>query len=512
MNNWQYHDAKMHELKKVYNRISKQTQNELQNIFDSYKIDFEYLYNIADNKTLNRIKTKIEEWKDKGLLTGYFGMLANNIYKRTRVKNSEILELLIYGAYIEEQNKLEETELNIFKNVANYYYQQGQIEVNNTLPKKKRKLISVIPDAIFLALLDTPNAKGYVWNEYLESIIKYNADQIYRQATIDLQQQKELDITNDIYQNLIKRQNNSRLNVNRDTISGDVDLTLIGINNQAKLEGIYSFDDKAEVEFISIEDEKRTEMCKSLHGQRFKVHDWNEFKRYSKTNDSLVKYRCYGLIVGLNCPPINDGFHWCRSYIAYLPPVEKEEKTEYNIPNYLRTKIAKNYKNVLDDLKVIQKEYDMLPQNVKDRLEKENVTIVLNDNSKTSGYNPKTKEIILLPDLEEGEFIHEIGHALYYNLKVSKYNSYQNIINNIINGSIIKEYTERVRPYYGLETKYNVASNYQTFLGYDKLTAQLKLTNKDLIEVMSEAYREYYFGKNQSKELNDLVEEVEDNA
>lgn len=124
MDNWQYHDTKMRELKKVYNRISKQTQNNLQDVFDSFKMDFEHLYNIADNKTLSRVKTKIEEWKDKGLLTGYFGMLANNIYKKTRVKNSEILELLIYGAYIEEQSKLEETELNTFKDVANYYYQQ----------------------------------------------------------------------------------------------------------------------------------------------------------------------------------------------------------------------------------------------------------------------------------------------------------------------------------------------------------------------------------------------------
>ncbi len=72
MNNWQYHNNKMRELKKVYNRISKQTQNELQNIFDSYKIDFEHLYNIADNKTLSRVKIKIEEWKDKELLTRLF--------------------------------------------------------------------------------------------------------------------------------------------------------------------------------------------------------------------------------------------------------------------------------------------------------------------------------------------------------------------------------------------------------------------------------------------------------
>ena len=54
--------------------------------------------------------------------------------------------------------------------------------------------------------------------------------------------------------------------------------------------------------------------------------NWNEFKRYSETNGRITKYFCYSLIVGLNCPPINDNFHWCRSYIIYLPTVEKEDK------------------------------------------------------------------------------------------------------------------------------------------------------------------------------------------
>lgn len=159
MESWQYHDNKLKELKKLYNKVSRQTQNRLQEIFDTFRFDFNNLYSIADIKTKNRVNTYIEEWKEKGLLTGYFGMLANNIYKRTRVKNSEILELLIYGAYIEEQNKLQENELNILKDAANYYYQKGQEEVNNTLPKKKRKKVSVIPDAIFLALLDMSNVK-----------------------------------------------------------------------------------------------------------------------------------------------------------------------------------------------------------------------------------------------------------------------------------------------------------------------------------------------------------------
>ncbi len=36
-------------------------------------------------------------------------------------------------------------------------------------------------------------------------------------------------------------------------------------------------------------------------------------------NGGMVKCRCYGLVTGLNLPPINDGFHWCRSTIKYLP-------------------------------------------------------------------------------------------------------------------------------------------------------------------------------------------------
>ena len=332
----------MKELKQIYQRTSKQTQNRLQEIFDSLDFDSSNLYNIANTKTKNRVNTYIEEWKDKGILTGYFGMLANNIYKRTRVKNSEILELLIYSAYIEEQSKIEETELNIMKEDATYYYNQGINEVRKA--KGKKEMFSIIPDAIFLALLDMPNSKGYVWKQYTEAITKYNADQIYRQATIDLQQQKKLDITNDIYQNIIKRQQNSRLNINGDKISGDIDLTLIGINNKAKIEGIDSFDNKAEVEFISVEDEKTTPMCKSLNSQRFKIHGWNEFERHSASNGRIMKYRCYGLVVGLNCPPIDDHFHWCRSYILYVPPVEKDDKTEYNLDI---PKISKEVKRIL---------------------------------------------------------------------------------------------------------------------------------------------------------------------
>lgn len=151
MNIWQHHDEKMQELKLLYNRTSKQTQNRLQELLDTFNFTSENIYNIADNKTKKRINTYIEQWKEQKLLTGYFGLLANNIYGRTRVKNSGILELLIYSAYVEEQNKLEEQEKQIMYEDANYYYEEGQKEVN------KKKKSSIIPMALFLALLDQPN-------------------------------------------------------------------------------------------------------------------------------------------------------------------------------------------------------------------------------------------------------------------------------------------------------------------------------------------------------------------
>lgn len=281
---------------------------------------------------------------------------------------------------------------------------------------------------------------GYVWNEYIEAITKYNADQIYRQATIDLQQQKELDITNDIYQNLIKRQQNSRLNINGEKISGDTDLTLIGINNKAKLEGIYSFDDKAEVQFVSIEDDKTTKMCKSLNGQRFKVHDWNEFERYSENNRRITKYRCYGLIVGLNCPPIDDHFHWCRSYIIYISPLDKEGKTEYNdinYPSYIRLNVDKDYK-AESEIDTIVNAVTKIPPNVRKIIEDTDFEIFSegkvyrnNEVVKNSFYDRKENKIYIIDGkgLTEGEIIHEIGHAIETKLNILDNNDYIKIRN-----------------------------------------------------------------------------------
>ena len=346
---WKQHDNYMKQLKQLYNKTSKQTQNRLQELFDTFNFISENIYNIADNKTKKRINTYIEQWKEQGLLksNNYFSVLANNIYNRTRVKNSEILQLLIYSAYIEEQNKLEEQETQIMYEDANYYYEQGQQEVN------KKKKPSILTMALFLALLDQPNYSGFNWKQYIEATIQYNAQQIYKQAILNMQQQKDLEIDSSEFQTIINRQNNQKLNINNDKISGVVDLQMIGLNNLAKVEGIKeTTEDNSKVRFIAVEDDKTTLMCDSLNNQEFYINKENVFDRYyGETQKELTvqRIRCNGLVLGLNLPPIQHHFHYCRSTIMYLTPVEKQEKTEYNLDI---PKISKDIKQVLNNTKL----------------------------------------------------------------------------------------------------------------------------------------------------------------
>lgn len=531
---WQYHDSKMRELKKIYLKTSKQTQNRIQEVIDTFGFTNETIFNMADTKTKNRVNSYIEEWKDKGLLTGYFGMLANNIYRRTRVKNNEVLELLIYGAYIEEQSKLEQTELNIFKEEASYYYQQGQEEVKPAI--KDKKIVSVIPDAIFLALLDTPNVKGWTYNQYIQTILRYNAEQIYRQYIIDLQQQKKSDISNDIYQNIINKQQNNKLCINANKISGEVDLTLIGINNMAKAEGIASVDNNAKVIFLANIDGNETEMCHSLNNQEFYINKENEFNRYyGETQKDLTirRVKCKGLVLGLNLPPISHHFHYCRSMIQYIPPkINKGDDTESNLKKRLRSALNKNLfnyntkniskialiQNLLNGKKVI-KDFPIINnkiKNIKIRNNKD-YSMAIKPLTNASGFNlyinkdvfktiksarQEYEKLIELGEAPKGTsykdiLIHELGHGVTYEIIKKKYNGDLSLIDNDWCNSITStEIVNKALKNIGVidyKDKYKTISNLSTY----------SLDNAS--ETIGEAFIDYYSNGSKSQKISKKI-------
>ncbi len=539
MDNWQYHDKKMKELKRLYNKTSKQTQNRLQEIIDTFKFNFDTLYNVADNKIKNRINTYIEDWKDKGFLTGYFGILAKNIYNRTRVKNSEILGLLIYGAYIEERNRIQEQELNIMYDDANYYYQEEQQEVNNTLSKKERKPINTLEWALFLSLLDTPNTKGYIFEQYIQATIQFNTQQIYRQMTIDLQQQKQSDITNDIYQNLIKRQNNSKLNINGDKISGDIDAQLIGLNNLAKVEGIKEVDSEAQVRFIATIDGNETDMCHSLDGKLFYINKENEFNRYygeTQKDLKIEKIKCKGLVLGLNLPPISHHFHWCRSTIVYQAPktstkVEQEEKYNLFDKAYerrieklnleqlnIRHIDKKTLSDILKNMKKVYKDFPQIEGKIKEINEirhpyggmnitpQEDGTYIMEINRNIFNDKVKAKEMYN-KDLKrkfhpknssyKDMGIHEAGHMVLNEILRKKYSNINALAtdwnNNITSTRILNQALKKCK-INGIISRRKAIMNISNYA-----------IEKDASETIAEAFVDYYVNKNKSTNLSKAI-------
>ena len=539
MDNWNYHDKQIIKLKQLYTKTSKQTQNRLQEIIDTFKFDFDTLYNIADNKTKNRVNTYIEEWKDKGLLTGYFGTLAKNIYSRTRVKNSEILELLIYGAYIEEQSKIQEKELNIMYDDVNYYYQEGQQEVNNTLPKKERKPLNILKWALFLALLDQPNAKGYIFEQYIQATIQFNAQQIYRQMTIDLQQQKQPDITNDIYQNLIKRQNNSKLNINGDKISGDIDSQLIEVNNLAKVEGIKEVDNNAQIRFMAVMDGNETDMCHSLDGQLFYINKENIFDRYygeTQKDLRIERIKCFGLVVGLNLPPISHHFHWCRSTITYQIPkantkVLQEEK--YNLfdrvyekrieklnLNKLNIKHInkKTLSNILNNMKKVYKDFPQIEGKIKEINEivhpygginitpQEDGTYIMEINRNIFNDEKRVKELYN-NDVKSKYHsknsnykdmgIHEAGHMVLNEILRKKYSNINALAtdwnNNITSTRILNQAFKKCK----INGTINKRKAIKSISNY--------AIEKNASETIAEAFVDYYVNKNKATSLSKAI-------
>lgn len=539
MDNWQYHNRKMKQLKQLYLKASKQTQNRLQEIIDTFKFNFDTLYNVADNKIKNRINTYIEDWKDKGFLTGYFGILAKNIYNRTRVKNSEILGLLIYGAYIEERNRIQEQELNIMYDDANYYYQEGQQEVNDTLSKKERKPINTLEWALFLSLLDTPNTKGYIFEQYIQATIQFNTQQIYRQMTIDLQQQKQSDITNDIYQNLIKRQNNSKLNINGDKISGDIDAQLIGLNNLAKVEGIKEVDSEAQVRFIATIDGNETDMCHSLDGKLFYINKENEFNRYygeTQKDLKIEKIKCKGLVLGLNLPPISHHFHWCRSTIVYQAPktstkVEQEEKYNLFDKAYerrieklnleqlnIRHIDKKTLSDILKNMKKVYKDFPQIEGKIKEINEirhpyggmnitpQEDGTYIMEINRNIFNDKVKAKEMYN-KDLKrkfhpknssyKDMGIHEAGHMVLNEILRKKYSNINALAtdwnNNITSTRILNQALKKCK-INGIISRRKAIMNISNYA-----------IEKDASETIAEAFVDYYVNKNKSTNLSKAI-------
>ena len=92
-----------------------------------------------------------------------------------------------------------------------------------------------------------------------------------------------------------------------------------------------------------------------MNGMKFYINKENSFDRYwgeTQKELKLIKVRVFGLVIGVNLPPIAHHWHCCRSTIRYVPPVENTEKIEYNLDI---PRISKDVKEILKETKINKK-------------------------------------------------------------------------------------------------------------------------------------------------------------
>ena len=339
-NRWRYTDMKLRDYLKIYKKVSSKTQDNIQDIFNS--IDFEYtdLSKPISNNQRKKLLRVIDEWKEANLLNGYFGYKANELIKKRYITNQEMLDILLWGAYIKERNQLDEYEQVLFTEIGQDLYKQGIEEIK---PTKKKKW-SLTWEYIW-SMLCLPNVKGSSWITYIEALSLTNAQEIKRQATIQLQQNKKPNIEDDVFKNIVKKQQNRYISINGDKTSGALDSQVVEVANKSLLKaGEDVGQNKLRARFIAEIDEKTTKMCDGMNGMLFYVNDWNRFYRYSADDGRDVLYTIKGLEVGANLPPINNHFHYCRSTITYLTEMKYNELlAEYNqLKRIIPTEIPDN--------------------------------------------------------------------------------------------------------------------------------------------------------------------------
>lgn len=285
-------------VRKIYRQLGDEAINLLKDI------DFTYpkLNQIVPNKVKRYVDDKIDDWKDMGLVSGYFKYL---ITSHTWTYKS-VLELLLYGLYAVKYKQIKELSEDVFiVSAVDAYSQQV---ADRGLTKYDLLSLAVIRSLAVMPVMDN------TYIEYLGSLVLSQVEEMKSFILINTIQDIEID--DDVLRIKMIKQANHILKIDDDKYSGALDDSARIVANQA-----YAYDtnkeDDLRVRFIAEIDSHTTRMCRSLDNQIFYVNKENTFKRYSAVNNAVVTVTCKGLVQGLNMPPINDHFHWCRSTLTY---------------------------------------------------------------------------------------------------------------------------------------------------------------------------------------------------
>lgn len=311
---WKDVDKLLAKYSKDYKKLNKKTQDKLQDVFNLIKVPYQDLNKPISKQEKARLDRFILELQESGLLSDYFGYRARLILNKKKVTYNEMLRIMIEGCYIQENKELDEINNLLYYEIADNAYTQGIKEAGILKP-----IHFHIPFETMYLLLNIPLLEATA-EAYLMALEMNNAEELYKRALMILQQDKGVNVYSRELQELFKKQQRSIINIREEgQPTGAISNITDNLVNEAYLQ-VAKDNGIQKVRFIAEMDERTTRMCKNMNGMIFNVQAENKFKRYFGYDAKHLYYKtitCYGLVKGLNMPPIDNHFHWCRSTLTY---------------------------------------------------------------------------------------------------------------------------------------------------------------------------------------------------
>lgn len=279
---WQEIDKYLLKYLKFYRKINRETKDRIQEIFDSIDFSYKDINKPIPKVKKNRLKKYIKELQKKGLLTNYFGYKARLVLSKKNITYAEWLEIMIQGAYMEENKELEESNNTLYYSVCENSYNQGLEEI----PQEEYRSYKPFNFPIYYAILNIP-ILTITAGEYIRIIELENAQELYKKTLANIQLGKELNVDSNFYQELFKKQNNRVISINDDKLSGGIVNVVENLSNSAYLQaGIEN--EVQRCRFIAEMDKKTTKMCDTLNNQIFNLKGMNVYQRYSDIDKRIV--------------------------------------------------------------------------------------------------------------------------------------------------------------------------------------------------------------------------------
>ncbi len=358
---WKMTDKILENNLKHFKSIGIDTIDDIVEMMESLDITYSDLNKPISKADKRKLDKNIKEWKKSKLFNGYFAYLVTS---KTKYTYADLIEILLYWIYIIQEKQFDELSKLIFIEVADDVYRQALDEI----PIKPKKEFSLTWEFIWSFLwIPTYNKR---WEEYLKLLTMTNQQEMYKLIIGNLQQDRPIKEAN--LKELTRKQVNRIISINDGKFSGVLSDTSRLLGNKVYTEP-FKEEKGLQVRFIAEIDKRTTKMCEGLNNQLFYVNDWNRFYRYSDIDKRDVLYNVYGLEIGVNLPPINNHFHWCRSTITYQleESIADDVRSGIKVSNKSDKEQFNRYKKYFgDDLPETQEEFTKMKLNDPERWER----------------------------------------------------------------------------------------------------------------------------------------------